>query len=102
MIFTDCSMPFMDGYECTKHMIGIFNRAMIPDSERPLILAVTGHVESEYQRKAVLCGMSQVYSKPIRVDCIAMILLENKFKIKIPPSVQRDLEAKKAEETSTD
>ena len=98
MILTDCSMPFMDGYDCARHIIKILNQARIPEEERPQILAVTGHVESEYQRKAILSGMSQVYSKPIRVDSIAMVLLENRYNIKIPPSVLRDLEAKIVEE----
>mmetsp|Transcript_28110 Transcript_28110/g.42525 ORF Transcript_28110/g.42525 Transcript_28110/m.42525 type:complete len:113 (+) Transcript_28110:2967-3305(+) len=58
IIFTDCSMPFMDGYECCSRMNSILDQFGLTDySERPRILALTGHVESEYQRKAIMSGM---------------------------------------------
>mmetsp|Transcript_11994 Transcript_11994/g.18524 ORF Transcript_11994/g.18524 Transcript_11994/m.18524 type:complete len:95 (-) Transcript_11994:181-465(-) len=46
VIFTDCSMPFMDGYECTKLARELFRLARV--SQLPRIIAVTGHVEPEY------------------------------------------------------
>ncbi len=78
-------------------MINMLERAGIPKDERPKIVAVTGHVESEYQRKAILSGMQQVYSKPVHVDAIAMILLEYNYNINLPPSVVSELKAKKEE-----
>ena len=92
LIFTDCSMPFMDGYECCEKMNKILDEANILDKdERPLIVAVTGHVESEYKRKAILSGMDSIYSKPIKTNAVAMILLESKFNIKLPQSLEREL-----------
>jgi len=46
LILTDCSMPFMDGYECSKIINQIFKEVRL--AEAPPILAITGHVELEY------------------------------------------------------
>jgi len=43
-------MPFMDGYQCSKIMRRILREAGLDSYEkRPRILAITGHVEVEYQ-----------------------------------------------------
>jgi len=91
LILTDCSMPFMDGYECCRRMSEILEQAGV--DTRPSVVAVTGHVESEYKRKAILSGMEQVYSKPMRVEAMAKILLENRFEFEVPDGVKKELEA---------
>jgi len=40
----------------------------IPKEVRPKIIALTGHVEPEFQQKALASGMDSVYNKPIHVD----------------------------------
>ena len=90
-------MPFMDGYECTKIIHQILEENELPKEERPAILAVTGHVELEYQLKALQSGMEQIYSKPITFDIVSRILLEQGFKVQIPKSVEKDLKQKKRE-----
>ena len=43
LIFCDCSMPFMDGYELSKRI-----RTLTQHASSPKIIAVTGHVEFDY------------------------------------------------------
>ena len=57
----DCNMPFLDGYEATKQIRELFLRQNIEREKQPKIIAVTGHVESEYVKKAVDYGMDKVY-----------------------------------------
>ena len=62
LIFMDCNMPFMDGYDSTMYI-----RQYLYDQniEQPLIIAVTGHTESIYIQQAFESGMNQVLSKPV-------------------------------------
>ena len=45
LILTDCSMPFMDGYEAVRRV-----RKILKDhtNRQVYIIAITGHVEKEY------------------------------------------------------
>mmetsp|Transcript_41522 Transcript_41522/g.63393 ORF Transcript_41522/g.63393 Transcript_41522/m.63393 type:complete len:92 (-) Transcript_41522:27-302(-) len=91
-------MPFMDGYQCSvkiQEMLDAFG--IVDEADRPRIMAVTGHVESEFQKKAVAAGMVQVYPKPISVDSVARILMESQFKFKVPPSLEKELLEKREE-----
>ena len=45
----DCSMPIMDGYEASEK---IRNFVRINDMLQPMIVAITGHTEEEYIKKA--------------------------------------------------
>jgi len=90
VIFTDCSMPFMDGYECCQRIHCLLDSLNI--RAKPKILAVTGHVESEYQRKALRSGMDSLFSKPIKIDQLAMVLLEQGFYLKLPQELETELE----------
>mmetsp|Transcript_26289 Transcript_26289/g.40132 ORF Transcript_26289/g.40132 Transcript_26289/m.40132 type:complete len:144 (+) Transcript_26289:2713-3144(+) len=56
LIFMDCSMPFMDGYECCTKAIDIFDKCLL--SKHPKVMAVTGHVEAQYLEKAISSGMN--------------------------------------------
>ena len=62
LILMDCNMPFMDGYEST-HEIRKYLYSLRLD--QPLIVAVTGHAEPAYVKRAIESGMNQVLSKPI-------------------------------------
>jgi CheY-like chemotaxis protein len=72
-------MPIIDGYEATKKVIQICKDHGIAPRDMPHIVALSGHVESEYQLKAFQSGMRQVYAKPISKDQLAFILLERNF-----------------------
>ena len=75
VVLTDCSMPVMDGYEASRQI-----RSLLAAHESSLkIIAVTGHVESEYVQKALDHGMDLVWPKPLQVSSLAQILHEYKF-----------------------
>lgn len=48
LILTDCSMPFIDGYETCKQIINNLRDKGISEEMMPKIVAITGHVETEY------------------------------------------------------
>lgn len=61
IIFMDCSMPIMDGYEATKHL-------RLKGCSTPII-AVTAHALTEELDKCMLIGMNDLIQKPFkRVD----------------------------------
>jgi len=52
LIFMDCNMPFMDGFECTSKIRDLFYYSFGKSIyDQPLICAVTGHVEEQYIKK---------------------------------------------------
>ena len=64
-------MPFLDGYETTSKI-----RQILHDNNfaQPIISAVTGHCEQEYVNKAILSGMNQVLSKPVKKDVLEKLI----------------------------
>ena len=65
LILMDCNMPFLDGYAATKKIRKMFTNIGIQREDQPKIIAITGHVEMEYQTKAFASGMDKVYQKPL-------------------------------------
>ena len=75
LILTDCQMPIMDGYEAINQV-----RELLDDKVQEVkIIAITGHVEAEYLKKAKDCGINQVYAKPFPVGELALILQDLNF-----------------------
>lgn len=63
LILMDIQMPFMDGYEATRHI-----RAL-PDlviANTPIV-AMTANAFSADQEKAMACGMNGYLTKPVNV-----------------------------------
>jgi len=68
IIFMDCQMPVMNGYEATKHII----RNNL--SNNSPIVAVTANAFKEDLDRCINCGMSDYLIKPIQQKTIASIL----------------------------
>ena len=73
LIFMDCNMPIMDGYDSARCIRKFYAEAKI---QQPMIIACTGHTEQEYIKKAFAHGMDEVVAKPVPTDVIADILEE--------------------------
>ena len=58
LIIMDCNMPFMDGYDATKNIRKLWTQQGIQTEKQPTVIAVTGHVEEEYVKKAKTNGMN--------------------------------------------
>ena len=92
MIMMDCNMPFLDGYEATKRIRKKFLKLNITRAEQPKIIAVTGHVEDEYVRKAILSGMDKVFPKPLPIKEFGKLLMQLKFIDSVPEHLRVDSE----------
>ncbi len=64
VVLMDIQMPVMDGYESTKLIRGLSNKALanVP------IIAMTANAFAEEKKKALACGMNGHISKPIDVN----------------------------------
>lgn len=68
VIFMDCSMPGMDGYE-TSRMIR-------SQGVNAVIIALTAHSYEEHKNKCMEAGMNVFLSKPIRVQQVRDAIIE--------------------------
>ena len=59
-------MPIMDGYEATKLIRNLSNRALanVP------IIAMTANAFAEERKKALACGMNGHVAKPIDINIL--------------------------------
>lgn len=55
-------MPVMDGYTASEEIRNFYQEYQAP---QPMIVAVTGHVEEEYIKRAWDSEIDEVISKPI-------------------------------------
>ncbi len=62
VLLMDCEIPELDGCQATKRI-----RAWEDEHQQPRtrIIALTAHVESEYQKRVFSAGMDQYLSKPV-------------------------------------
>ena len=68
VIFTDFSMPVMDGIQATKKI-----RQYLQDQEveqQPAIIGVTGHTLVEYQQQGREAGMNDIVPKPMYIKVL--------------------------------
>ena len=73
LIFMDCSMPILDGYEASDK-IREYLRSHY--ELQPMIVACTGHTENEYLKKAWRHQMDEVVPKPANTALVKCILDE--------------------------
>ena len=73
LIFMDCSMPILDGFEATKRLRAMMRSEII--SHIPII-ACTAFVQVQERQRALDSGMDTVCSKPLDRDKISSIIKE--------------------------
>jgi two-component system, sensor histidine kinase and response regulator len=69
IVFMDCRMPVMDGYEATRRI-----REKEVEGTHVPIIAVTANVMKGDQQKCLEAGMDDYVPKPIRADDIESVL----------------------------
>jgi len=66
LIFMDCQMPIMDGFEATEHIRK--NKSTIP------IIAMTANASKEDYQACINAGMNAFVTKPITIDMLTKVL----------------------------
>jgi signal transduction histidine kinase len=76
IIFMDCQMPIMDGYETSRKIREKEQKKLLGYSEIPRIpiIAITAHALSEDKEKCLASGMDDYLSKPFKMSQVIDIL----------------------------
>lgn len=69
LIFMDCQMPVMDGYEATRRI-----RKQEPQEHRALIIALTANGLREDVERCLAAGMNSHLAKPVSLDALQKAL----------------------------
>ncbi len=70
LVFMDCAMPLMDGYEAAKAI-----RAGAAARPKPLpIIAMTGDVFESTRNRCLVSGMNDILTKPVSAHAVAGML----------------------------
>jgi PAS domain S-box-containing protein len=69
LIFMDCQMPIMDGFETTRAI-----RQMVGEIRDIPIVAMTAHALKEDRQRCLDAGMDNYLSKPVHLDSLIAIL----------------------------
>ncbi len=69
MIFMDCEMPLMDGFEATTQI-----RKNEHQNRHIPIIAMTAHSSPEDRQQCLNAGMNDYISKPFKIDELQAIL----------------------------
>lgn len=72
VIFMDCEMPEMDGYEATRRIREHEKRTS--PTKPVLVVALTAHAFEEFRDRAYECGMNEHLSKPVTRDMLYQFL----------------------------
>src|SRR5262249_8053353 len=70
LIFMDCSMPDMDGYQATAEL-----RRRQLGSARTAIVALTANAMAEDRARCLDAGMDDYLSKPVRLEELREVLV---------------------------
>ena len=77
IIFTDFSMPGMDGIQATSEIRKFLKEEQNLSLEnQPTIIGITGHVHTDFTQKGIMAGMDEVLSKPCYLDIIVKTLVK--------------------------
>lgn len=69
VIFMDCLMPDMDGYEATREL-----RRLHDGKARVPIIALTGHSAEQERDRCLQAGMDDFISKPVSMESFSTVL----------------------------
>ena len=69
VIFMDCQMPEMNGYEATEVI-----RRREGGERRAIILAMTADVSTTCREQCLQCGMNDYIPKPVKKDAMKAAL----------------------------
>lgn len=72
VVFMDCQMPVMDGYECTSKI-----RLLEGDKKYTTIIAITANAMEGDSEKCIEAGMDDYISKPINFDTMFNMIEAN-------------------------
>ena len=72
MVFMDCQMPIMDGYESTAQI-----RKMEGDKKHTIIIAMTANAMNGDRLRCIEAGMDEYISKPINFDIMFSMIAAN-------------------------
>ncbi|WP_411682612.1 response regulator [Clostridium thailandense] len=72
IVFMDCQMPIMDGYECTSKI-----RLLEGDKKHTIIIAMTANAMEGDLEKCIESGMDDYISKPINFDIMFSMIEAN-------------------------
>ena len=70
LVFMDCQMPEMDGYEATREI----RRRETRSGRRVPIVAVTGHALPDDRARCVDAGMDDFLCKPVRREALSDVI----------------------------
>ncbi len=79
VVFTDCSMPVMNGFDMTRSIRrteASNDESLQPGAKPALIIAVTGSPE-EYQERCRAAGMDDVLGKPLLLQSLNQMLVKH-------------------------
>ena len=65
LIFMDCQMPVLNGYDATQQ----YRKSENPNARIPII-AVTANGMSEDEEKCLACGMNDYIAKPVKQEIL--------------------------------
>lgn len=84
VVFMDCQMPVMDGYECTYKI-----RALEGDKKHTTIIAMTANAMEGDSEKCIAAGMDDYISKPINFDTMFKMIETNTKKRELVPDYNK-------------
>ena len=74
IIFTDFSMPGIDGIEATCQIRQFLKTTNAIN--QPSIIGITGHVQANFTKKGIEAGMDEVMSKPCYLEEMTKMLIK--------------------------